>query len=140
MVALPLIDVVLSSPDKLDQSRAVTTQVIESALSELEQVQKLDETLIPDSKTASDGPTVALVRGMYEQWAQQAEALLDRVERLQSRSGPIPGYQSLRNELGRIKAMLSVSLEEMELARQDLAAGRLVSAEEVRRELRVGIH
>src|SRR5436305_227754 len=115
MEALPLIDVVLSSPDKLDQSRAVTTQVIEAALSELEQVQKLDETLIPDSKTALDRPTVALVRGMYEQWAQQTESLLDRVERLQSRAGPIPGYESLRNALGRTRAMLSVSLEEMEL-------------------------
>ena len=134
MVALPLIDLVLSSPDKVDQSRAITAQLIESTLQELQQVQRLDETL-----NAADRATAALVRGMYEQWTQQAEALLERVERLQVRSGPVTGYESLRDAHGRTKAMLSVSLDDLEQARTDVAHGRVTRSQEVRRELRLGV-
>jgi hypothetical protein len=139
MGALPLIDLVLSSPNRTGQSRAITSQLMESALRELEQLKRLDDTLMPDSKAASDRPTAVLVRGMYEEWAHQAEALLERVERLQSRSGPVDGYELLRDAHGRTKAMLSVSLEEMEQARRDVAEGRLIPAQEVRRELRLGV-
>jgi len=139
MGALPLIDLVLSSPNRIDQSRAITSQLMESALRELDQIKRLDETLMPDSTAVSDRPTAALVRGMYEEWAHQAEALLERVERLQSRSGPVEGYELLRDAHGQTKAMLSVSLEEMDQARRDVAEGRLIPAQEVRRELRLGV-
>src|SRR4051794_7852303 len=104
MVAFPLRDTALLPEGNLDISRDVASQLIASAFVEIEQISKLDSTLIPDSKAAMHRPTVALVRGMYEEWARQAELLLERIERLQRRTGKIEGYERLTDEHGRTRA------------------------------------
>jgi hypothetical protein len=140
MIALPLLDFAMSAPERIDAARTISAHFIESILADLGWIKKIDATLIPNSKAGLERPLAALVRGLYEDWARQAEGLLDRVEQLQARSKPIGGYESLRDAHGRTRAMLSISLEDMEQARRDLIEGRTVPAEEVRRELRVGVH
>jgi hypothetical protein len=140
MVALPLLDFAISTPERIDAARTISGHFIESILADLGWIKKIDATLIPSTRAALERPVVALVRGLYEDWARQAEGLLDRVERLQARSQPIDGYEALRDAHGSTRAMLSISLEAMEQARRDLIEGRTVPAEEVRRGLRVGVH
>ncbi|HWE92938.1 MAG TPA: hypothetical protein VG269_03120 [Tepidisphaeraceae bacterium] len=140
MTALPLLDYAISAPERAEVSRTLAAHFIESSLADLEWIKRVDGTLMPDTKAALERPTAVMVRGLYEDWARQAEGLLDRVERLQAHTKPIPGYEALRDAHGRTRAMLSVSLEDMEQGRRDLLEGRMVSAEEVRRELRVGVH
>ena len=139
MVALSLFDVVLSDDDKLERFPAVAEQMIQSALAELAQIRQLDKTLLPVKPEAPDRTTLTLVRGMYEEWARNSDALLNRVEQLQKRSGKISGWEELRDAHGRTCAMLSVTIEAMEEGRRDIAEGRIVSGEEVRRELRLKI-
>jgi len=140
MVALPLFDTVLSSERSPERSARVAAQLVESALSELEQIEKIDQSLAPEDPLQFDRRTVGLLRSMYEQWARETQGLLERVARLEERSGAIAGAQGLRDAHGRTMAMLSISLEHMEEARQQVAEGRLIPIEEVRRELRLKVH
>lgn len=136
MVALPLLDVVMSS-DRAQMVVNMARQLADAALAEVRQIQMIEEGLAPAELTHFDRPTVVLIRGMYEQWAHEAQSLLDRIRRAEQKFGPVPCADELRDALGRTLAMLSVSLEDMEAGRREIAEGRLLSAEEVRRELRL---
>ena len=140
MVTLPLLDAVMNSQQTSSRSGRVVAQLIEFALKDLEQVEKLDESLSPSEPSQFDRQMAALVRGLYDQWAREAEALLDRIASLERRAGQIAGSEALRDAHGRIRAMLSISLDDLEESRRQLASGRTVPIAEVRRELRLGIH
>jgi len=140
MVALPLFDLVLSATEPVERSRTVASQLLQSALLDLQQIEKLDESLMPPDSAHFDRATAALIRGLYEDWAHQAEALIERLGNLERRSTPIEGAEALRDAHGRTKAMLSVPLEHIEEAERDIEEGRTKSLEEVRRELRLGVH
>lgn len=137
MVALPLFDVVISS-GRADRAVQMAGQLAEAALGELRQIQVIEEGLAPAGLANFDRATVALIRGMYEQWAHQAQSLLDRIVQAERKFGAVPRAQALQDALGRTLAMLSVSLDDMEAGRRELMEGRVVSGEEVRRELRMG--
>ncbi|HEY2588747.1 MAG TPA: hypothetical protein VGI81_23595 [Tepidisphaeraceae bacterium] len=139
MVALPLFDVVMSS-EHAGRSTDVARQLVEAALGELDRIGKLDQSLAPADPAQFDRKTAALIRGLYEQWAREAESLLDRVAQAERRFGPVARSRELHDAVGRTAAMLSISLDDMEAARRDVAEGRLFSREEARRELRLGIH
>jgi len=136
MVALPLFDVVMSS-DRAERTVSMAGQLVEGALGELRRIQNIEEGLAPAGLTHFDRPTVALIRGMYEQWAHEAQSLLDRITQAQQKFGAIPKSEELRDALGRTLAMLSVSLDDMEAGRRDIVEGRVLSGEEARRELRL---
>lgn len=139
MVALPLFEVVMAS-DRTERSLAVAAQLIESSLTELAQIEKLDQSLAAADPREFDRETAALIRGLYEQWAHDAESLLDRVGQAERRFGVIAAAEGLRSAFGRTMAMLSISLDDMEASRRDIVAGRLFSPAEVRRELRPAVH
>src|SRR5438067_8581014 len=134
MVALPLFDAVLSERQP-ERSAKVAAELIRSALGEIRHIENLDESLAPGDPSQFDRQTVALLRGMYEEWARQAEALLDRVAPLE-RAGPIAGAEALRDAQGRTWAMLSIPLDRLERSHKDAVEGRTIPVEEVRRELR----
>lgn len=134
MVALPLLDVVISS-DRAERSIGVAARLVEGALADLRQIEKLEEGLAPASLTQFERQSSALIRGLYEQWANEARALLDRAAQAERRFGRVAGVEALRDELGRTLAMLSVSLDDMEAGSSDLLGGRMTSGEEIRREL-----
>ena len=126
MVALPLFDVVIAS-DRAERSLGVAAQLVESALGELSQIEKLDQSLAPADPLEFDRKTAALIRGLYEGWAHETESLLDRVGQAERRFGVIAAAVGLRSAFGRTMAMLSISLDDMEASRKDIAAGRLFS-------------
>ena len=140
MVALPLFDVILCSSDAADRSSKMAVQMIESALSELRQIEKIDQSLAPPDPLHFDRETAALIRGMYEKWVGETEALLDRIDQVEKRFGRLTSSESLRDAAGRTRAMLSISLDDMEAARRQIREGRLAPVGEVRRELRIGVH
>lgn len=139
MVSLSLLDVVISDA-AAERSSAVAAQLVQSALSEYDRIKQLDGELAPRSNAEHDRHTAVLIRGMYEDWARQADALLDRVTRVQKRFGPVADSEKLGDMYGRTRAMLSVTLEQIERARRDVAEGRTIPMEEVRRELRLRTH
>jgi hypothetical protein len=139
MVALPLFDVILSAKDGPDRSQLVASELVQSALDEIRHIEKVDESLAPGESSKFDRQTVALVRGMYEDWSRAADALLDRVTRLERHSRAIPGAESLRDAQGRVRAMLSVSLDRLEEDHLDADGIRGIPIEEVRSELRLGV-
>lgn len=140
MVALPLFDAVLSAGFSVERPAKVAAQVIEAALSDLQQIEKLDASVAPDEPSHFDLRTASALRQMYEQWVQDAQSLLDRVEHLELQSGPVALADALRDAHGRTRARLSVSLDDMQESLRDVREGRTVPIEEVRRELRLRVH
>ena len=140
MVALALLDFVLSSESSSERSERLAGQLVESALGDLRRIEQLDESLSPSEPTRFERQTAALIRGLYDQWAREAEGLLDRIDAFERRSGPVAGAEALRDEDRRIRAMLSIPLEHVEEGRRQLADGRTIPLSEVRRELRPGVH
>lgn len=138
MVAIPLLDMVLSDTHP-ERSAKVAAEMVRSALDEIHHIEKLDESLAPGEPDRFDRRTVALLRGMYEEWARQAEGLLERVARIAAQE-PIAGAEALRDSIGRTRAMLSIPLDRIELAHRAAVEGRGIPAEEVRRGVRVGVH
>ena len=138
MFALPLFDVVLCSNDAGGRPSKLAVQMIESALSELRQIEKIDQSLAPRDPLHFNRETAALIRGMYEKWGGEAEALLSRIDQVEKRFGRLTSSESLRDAVGRTRAMLSISLDDMEEARRQIREGRLTPVGEVRRELRIG--
>ena len=94
----------------------------------------------PKTPFSFDRQSAGLIRQMYDQWARDAEALLARVAEVEHRFGRVGEADELRYAFGTTMAMLSISLDDMEAGTRDIVAGRLHSAEEVRRELHLRTH
>jgi hypothetical protein len=151
MSALPLFDVVLSSHgrsrvtgaparDETEFLTGLTDQLIRSALGELRQIEALDACLAGHRSAAFDEQAAAVLRGMYDQWVRDADAVLDRAGRAGALGVQLASAVSeLRDAQGRVRAALAVTPEAITEARADFDAGRTYSTEEVRRELRAGV-
>jgi predicted transcriptional regulator len=137
MVALPVFDAVLSSGLGPEKSGRVAGQLVRSALSELADIHVLEENVAPENPLAFERQTASSIRGMYESWVRGAEALLERVAVVERNSRAVEEAEALRDAVGRTRAMLSVSLDQVERGLRDIAEGHTVPAEEVRRELRL---
>ena len=148
MSALPLFDFILSSagtgpsgtgrPTAVDRLARLAERLIASALEELRGIREFDVCLAPASPAEFDRQAAMLLRGMYEQWVRDADAVLDRVGRVTRLGRKVAGADDIRNEQGRVLAMLGTTIDELEESRRLFRTGRTYSAEEVRRELRAG--
>ena len=106
----------------------------------LDQIERLDDSLAPADPLQFDRGTAQLLRDEYERWVVQSESLINRVDQLEPRLGKIPDAQRLRDVCGKTRARLSVSIDQMEQSMRALAQNRLVPSQEVRRELRLPVH
>jgi hypothetical protein len=140
MVALRLFDSILADDATTERSRRIAGQVVQMALSDLAQIEKLDEGLAPEDPSQFDRRTAKLLRDEYERWAREAGSLLDRIDRFQLHGGPVADAESLRRAHGKTLVRLSISIDDMEQSLRALAEGRLVPIEEVRRGLRIRVH
>jgi proline dehydrogenase len=139
MVALPLLDIVLSTSGEQDRSRRVASELVRSALDQIRHIESLDESLAPADGAPFDKQTVALVRKMYEDWARDVEGLLERIDPMEQQSGRVQSVDQLRHAHDRTRAMLSISLKELEQSHHDAIYGSRIPIKEVRRELRLGV-
>ena len=147
MSGLSIFDVLLhsstdgaSSPTTSDAGRMaqLAEQLVDSSLNDYEELERLDRFLAPRDEAQWDLHVAALLRGMYEQWAREAEGVLERVVQVSRLGGKVEKASELRNSHGRVRAMLSIALQEIAEARQQLKDGRSRTLGEVRRELRLG--
>ena len=141
MTALSLFDLLQcqagAAPDRgdADQRLADVAQRLDaSSLSEDEHNDAMDVTLAPAPGRPFDRNVAVLLRGRYEQWAASAASLLDRVRQVERPERAVPGAEHLRKAEGRVAAMLSVSLTDLDQADEEIRRGQTISGEEVRRE------
>jgi hypothetical protein len=134
-----MLDAVLPPGQAPERSTRIATHLVRFALDELAQIERLDENLAPEDPLSFDRPTVAWVRGMYERWAEEVASLLARLDEVETESGAISGAGALRDAHGRTRAMLSVSLDQLERGARDIRDGRTTPIEEARRELRLRV-
>lgn len=137
MTALSLFDVVLVSADA-NRAARLAEPMIEAAIGELKSIEAMDTCLASPDPAQFDRQTATLLRGMYEVWARDTTAVLDRVLRLRRAGQEFPRLNELRDAQGRVLAMLDVTLEDIDDGRRQFETGRTYSREEVRTELRLG--
>ena len=138
MDPLPTLDVLLTDgatgKDRL--TRAVESAAA-AAVAELAAIEAFDAASAPENVYWFDRPVATAVRALYEAWLPAAAALEVRVKAAAARAGPMAGADQLHRVVGRTMARLSISLEDHEESIRDVAEGRMLSLEEVRRELRL---
>jgi hypothetical protein len=136
---LPPAPAVVAEPQEVEALADRAGRVIEFALAEYGQVKALDLSLNRLALRHTDRVGAIAMRALYERWAEQAEKLLDRIVSNHLQQRMRPSVEQLQNALGLTRAMLSVSLDDLEKADEDFRTGNYKSyssVEELRRELR----
>src|SRR4051812_3554164 len=111
MSALPLFDIVLAArrgqgpwaAANTERLVRLTERLIRSALVELQQIEALDACLAAPDSTPFDEQAATLLRGIYDQWARDVDAVLDRVTSAQRLGVSVaPALEELRDAQGRV--------------------------------------
>lgn len=147
MSALPLFDSVLltaagDAPAKasaIDRLAHFSEQLVRSAMTDLAEIESIDSGLAQPDRDAFDPQSAVLLRGMYEQWTRDADAVLERVAKVERMGIAVTPAQDLRDAQGRLLAMLQVTLDDVQRGRRQIRQGRIWTREEIRGELGPGI-
>ena len=147
MSALSLFDFVFSArpaADAAPQQHAdrlarLAEQLVAASLGELGAVRGLDSSLAPRDPGEFDRQAAVLLRGMYEQWSRDADAVVERAGRVRRLGPDVPRLEELRDAQGLVLAMLKSSLEDVEQARRQLRTGPTYTTQEARDALRAGV-
>jgi hypothetical protein len=108
---------------------------VAAALAEEAALREHDDALFPVAGDDAAAAAAARLRGAWLRWANDADALLDALRRLTRGSGPIEGASRLDYDVGRARAMLSMTPELIQARRAQVDRGETFPMEEVRREL-----
>jgi hypothetical protein len=122
-----------------DRLARLAEQLVAASLGELAAVSGLDASLAPRGPGEFDRQAAVLLRGMYEQWSRDADAVIERAGRVARLGRDVPRLTELRDEQGRVLAMLKSSIEDIEQARRQVRAGPTFTTREVRDALRAGV-
>ena len=115
-------------------------RLVAFSLADYERIRGLDEDLGLLALRYKDPQGANAIRRLYRQWAEQADALLHRLRTDGLRERLSADYEKLDYSVGRTLAMLSITLESLKKADEQIARGEVHSLEEVRRELRARSH
>ena len=122
-----------------DRLARLADQLVAASLSELAAVNGLDASLAPRGPAEFDRQAAVLLRGMYEQWSRDADAVVERAGRVTRLGREVPRLTELRDEQGRVLAMLKSSIDDIERARRQLGTAPTYTTQEVRNALRAGV-
>ena len=147
MSALPLFDSVLlnsvggtpSNPSAVDRLAQFSEQLVRSAMTDLANIETFDRGLARPDTADFDPQSAILLRGMYEQWTRDTDAVLERVAKVERMGIAVPSANNLRDAQGRLLAMLQVTLDDIQHGRRQFRQGRVWNREEIRGELGLGI-
>lgn len=144
MSALPLFDLLLSlqkdgaasvNPGGEERIGHWAGQLVQEALAEISHIRAMDEDIgSARAQAGFDRQAATLLQGAYEDWAGRAEGLLARVARVERRGKTVQGSERLRDEHGRVAAMLQVTIEDLEEAAEQARRGEVYTIDAVRRE------
>jgi len=109
-------------------------------MDEYRSIRKLEDALGESRSAPFDRQLAGSLRQVYDQWVRRADELLTRVRDLRLRDRLAERFDELEQAVGRTLAMLSVTLEDLDRADEEIRAHQTVSLEEVRRELRARSH
>ena len=140
MVPIPTLDAMLARPDvDPERLRRAAERAAAAAVADWRELRAFDKAAGGFSSTAFDRATVAATRAQYETWVAMAEALRERLAAVAGRTGgdAVAGADDVRHTIGKTRAQLSVTLDDIEASAADEVAGRWISAEDLRRELRL---
>jgi len=110
---------------------------IAAALAEAKALRQHDDQVYPASNDPPAMQTARQLHDAWRKWADDAEALYDRLGPLLKEGRHLAGAHDLNYAIGRTRAMLKFSPEAMLARQEQVRRGEVLSAEEVRRELRL---
>ena len=114
--------------------------MIELLILRFRRIQELDEMLDDISIDSDDRPAANAMREVYRQWADDAEAVIQRVSKLHLKVDTKSLVESLEHSVGRTRARLSLSLDDIAEGERQAERGELIPVAEVRDELRARAH
>lgn len=121
-------------PDGAPQRRTLAERLIQWSIDEYKRLRNLDD-LPPHPRDPARRQMFVLMHKAYDEWATDAEAILERVAPMRG-DGPIAGWTELEDAVGRTRARLSVTLDDLDKAEEQIRNGQVISLEEVKHELR----
>jgi hypothetical protein len=147
MTAFPLFDSIFQAASREangsaaqipSRLAALAEQLVRSALTDLSEIEAFDVALAPSDDGAFDEQSAVLLRGMYEQWTRDADAVLERIAKVQRMGLAVNGIAELRDAHGRLLAMLQISLDDITRGRRQFRQGPTWTKEQIRSELGLG--
>ena len=119
-----------------DPTLAQAEHWIAAALAAAGALRQYDDRLYPAAGDAGALQVANQLHDAWRKWAEDAEAIYQRVTPLLR--GHVDGAHDLSYAIARARAMLKLTPETMQARRGQAERGDTLSAEEVRRELRLG--
>jgi len=114
---------------------ALGRDLIELLILRFRKLEDLDELLGNVSVNPKDRPAANAIRAMYQDWADTADAVIERVSKLPLKADAKSLVESLRHSVGRTRARLGSSLDRLAIADQQIERGETLTLEEVRNGL-----
>ena len=113
---------------------------VKSALAEAAALHEHDDQLYPRTADPEEMAVAGRLHQAWGEWADEAQDLLRRMAELRRHVPSMPRAAELEHEVGRARAMLTLTPEKILASRAQLARGEVYSAEEVRRALGISDH
>lgn len=145
MTVVPLFDLLerqeQAAADAAPQGGRPSVRLVERAAAALrEDFRRLRELEREFGNAADDDAAeLELLRSvwrMFDDWAREAEQVLARLGRVETAGRVVPHADGLRDDYGFARARLSITPEQVIRAKQQVRRGEVVSAKELRDELR----
>jgi hypothetical protein len=109
---------------------------IAASLAEARALRQYDDKLFPPTADPAVLDPAKELHAAWARWADEAEALYERVRPLLRAGRSVDGAQDLDRAIGRTRAMLQITPESWLEGLEEVHRGDVVSQEEMRRELR----
>lgn len=133
-------DTACSSPDIIEAISDLAAALADALLAQHAGLRQVDGFLYPEAEDKRARRISQSLHVAWRRWADDAALLLDRLHRLAKMGARSDHLTELADAHGRAMALLSMTPERVDRARDQVKRGELISIEEVRRGLRVGAH
>jgi hypothetical protein len=134
MTATPLLDTLSDQPENAQRLAMV---LVEALLREAEALNGLDALMYPQNASPTDQQRSRQIVEAWHGWIGEAEALLRRLSRMDLSTALRERAEQLQLRWGHAQALIGLSPDRIERARQQIRLGETVGAEEIRRELQL---
>lgn len=144
MTALPLFDALVRQSTPSEHAGPAEGRLTEFAeklvadsLAEFARISEYERQFVwpVELDPAADLAVMRATWRLYLEWADEAEQVLDRVSVADSSGGAVVGVTELNLALGRTRARLTVTPEQIARSKEQARQGQFVPAKELRDEL-----